>query len=303
MINLKEVITKYPECLESASKLRSYLVDLYPQEKRNINIITTIFECGIAEEIKNAQGEIDDITIHSYCNRLENDYAYSVAFSRECVLLWSDAYKKVVNNDSKGTEKKVSGGLHIEKGVLKDIGTCYCRHVVIPNIVTRIEEKAFKNCDNIISVTIPDSVTSIGDWAFENCKNLCENLIAQGKSQMGKALLSLNDKMSRTGYLKNFGNGGYCCPIFIIISGSEPVDDCDKPIIELNKNNLFRYAFQMALCVGNNINKTILRALCKNDEYHWIGNEEEKLGEIVISIKDTESIKSFFHDYMRDFYS
>ena len=83
MINLKDVITKYPECLESASKLRSYLFDLYPEEKARIRVIVDSFDCGIAEEIKNAHGEIDDITINSYCHRLENNYAYSNKFSRE----------------------------------------------------------------------------------------------------------------------------------------------------------------------------------------------------------------------------
>ena len=49
MINLKEVITKYPECLESASKLRSYLVDFYTEEKARIRIIVDSFTSGIYE--------------------------------------------------------------------------------------------------------------------------------------------------------------------------------------------------------------------------------------------------------------
>ena len=101
MIDLKEVIIKYPGCLENASKLRSYLVDLYPEEKRNITIITTIFDCGIAEEIKKAKGAIDEIVISSYCNRLENIYAYSPKFSRECLLLWSDVYKVGVKTEDR----------------------------------------------------------------------------------------------------------------------------------------------------------------------------------------------------------
>lgn len=111
MINLKEVITKYPECLESASKLRSYLVDLYPNEKRNITIITTIFDCGIASEIKNTNGVVEEFKIASYCNRLENDYAYSPKFTKECLNLWIEAYsitkkQPVVKNDDAKKNKK-----------------------------------------------------------------------------------------------------------------------------------------------------------------------------------------------------
>ena len=106
MIDLKQVIIKYPGCLESAGKLRSYLVDLYPEEKRNITIITTIFDCGIAEEIKKTKGTLDEIIISSYCNRLENNYAYSPKFSRECLLLWSDAYKVAVKTEDRKVKTK-----------------------------------------------------------------------------------------------------------------------------------------------------------------------------------------------------
>ena len=111
MINLKEVITKYPECLESASKLHSYLVDLYPNEKRNITIITTIFDCGIASEIKNTNGIIEEFKIASYCNRLENDYAYSPKFTKECLNLWIETYsitkkQPVIKNDDAKKEIK-----------------------------------------------------------------------------------------------------------------------------------------------------------------------------------------------------
>ena len=52
MINLKEVITKYPECLVSSEKLKAYLTDLYPDEKAKVSIIVAISNSGIAEEIK-----------------------------------------------------------------------------------------------------------------------------------------------------------------------------------------------------------------------------------------------------------
>lgn len=42
--------------------------------------------------------------------------------------------------------------------------------------VTAIDEGAFRNCGNLISVTIPDSVTSIGKYAFYECNSLTEFL-------------------------------------------------------------------------------------------------------------------------------
>ncbi len=45
-------------------------------------------------------------------------------------------------------------------------------HVMIPEEVTVIGERAFENHASLVSVTIPDRVTSIGSCAFSNCVNL-----------------------------------------------------------------------------------------------------------------------------------
>ena len=45
-------------------------------------------------------------------------------------------------------------------------------NVTIPNGVVSIDENAFRNCENLISITIPTGVTKIGSGAFENSKNL-----------------------------------------------------------------------------------------------------------------------------------
>lgn len=57
------------------------------------------------------------------------------------------------------------------------MGTCRDTEVVIPDkfekyTVTEIGEEAFKNCENIKSVTIPETVTVIGKSAFAGCVKL-----------------------------------------------------------------------------------------------------------------------------------
>ena len=93
MINLKEIITKYPECLGSASKLRSYLVDLYPEEKARIRIIIDSFDCGVYEKIKDAD-VVDKLLISGLCEKLEKEFGYSATLSLWCVDEWSSVFDK-----------------------------------------------------------------------------------------------------------------------------------------------------------------------------------------------------------------
>lgn len=85
MIDLKSVVEKYPECLDSATKFKSYMMDLYPDNsnKARIRILADIVDCGIALEIKN--GKTDSISISNFCNTMENQYGYSVKLVEECI--------------------------------------------------------------------------------------------------------------------------------------------------------------------------------------------------------------------------
>ena len=85
MIDLKSVVEKYPECLDGATKFKSYMMDLYPDNsnKARIRILADIVDCGIALEIKN--GKTDSISISNFCNTMENQYGYSVKLVKECI--------------------------------------------------------------------------------------------------------------------------------------------------------------------------------------------------------------------------
>ncbi len=185
MINLKEVITKYPKCLESVNKLRSYLVDLYPNEKRDIFILCTIFDCGIVEEIKTLGGDIDEITLNRFCEILESNFGTAPKLAKECLLTWCKVFS-------------YSKGLEIIDGVLKSLGTCTDKNIVIPYGVTEIAACAFGSLTdngpfdppeyygaNIESVFIPDSTKKIGPYAFSGCYPLEKLEIPDSVTELG----------------------------------------------------------------------------------------------------------------------
>ena len=60
----------------------------------------------------------------------------------------------------------------------------------IPNSVTSIGDRAFKDCSSLISVTIPNSVTSIGDLAFKGCSSLISVTIPNSVTSIGNSAFS-----------------------------------------------------------------------------------------------------------------
>ena len=75
----------------------------------------------------------------------------------------------------------------------------YKGNIIIPEIVdfnertyrvTSIGDRAFKDCNNLTSITIPESVTSIGDRAFEDCNNLTSIIIPDNIMSIGDMTFS-----------------------------------------------------------------------------------------------------------------
>ena len=79
-MNLHIILDQYPQCLESRAKLSAILRDLYPNERRKINIILDIYECGIANRISRLKG-IDALQLQTFCRQLEIEYALPQEFA------------------------------------------------------------------------------------------------------------------------------------------------------------------------------------------------------------------------------
>ena len=68
------------------------------------------------------------------------------------------------------------------------------KHIVIESGITSIDDEAFMNCADVISVIIPDSVISIGASAFRNCTALTSITIPNSVISIGNfAFLGCNN--------------------------------------------------------------------------------------------------------------
>ena len=92
MIDLRNVVEKYPECLEDSTKFKNYLKDLYPgqEDQVRIRILSDVMNCGIVNEIKS--GKTDSISIAHYRTEMENKYGYSSRLVQECISKWISVF-------------------------------------------------------------------------------------------------------------------------------------------------------------------------------------------------------------------
>jgi len=93
------------------------------------------------------------------------------------------------------------------------------------------------------------------------------NMIADGWTAFGDALVELNKKLSREEYLKT--DRALACPVILLISDGEPTQTnppWEDSLRELEKNKYFKAAIKIALAVGKDANIDILAKFTKNKE-------------------------------------
>lgn len=59
------------------------------------------------------------------------------------------------------------------------------QHLILPRSLTSIEDTAFQDCDQLVSVYIPDTVVSIGDYAFEYCSSMTSIVLPDSIKTIG----------------------------------------------------------------------------------------------------------------------
>ena len=91
-INLKQIVTDFPDCITNGAKLKAILLDTYPEASKGIiNAILIISNSGIAKEIQNS-ANIDKIATDRWLKKLENDYCMSGSTVEKCLQLWINAF-------------------------------------------------------------------------------------------------------------------------------------------------------------------------------------------------------------------
>lgn len=194
-IDLKLVISQYPDCLDNDRKLKAVLLDLYPDCKRGmINILVAIQQCGIVAEMQ-ASKNPSALDMSRWKKVLDDNYAFDAATAETCLQMWSSAIEIQETNQEKNIASAVPelqnsqrdwfeyGGNTLLK--LKEKYRAYEGAIYIPDGVEDIFDLAFSGCDNITSIAIPNSVTRIGRCVFSECSNLTSITMPHSMTHIG----------------------------------------------------------------------------------------------------------------------
>lgn len=199
MIDLKTILKSYPNCLSSRAAFRAVLMDTYPDEKRTVNVLTSLFECGVTNKIK-AKKYIDANEMHALIAQIENEYGISGQYSQEAIMIWAAAFGVTAsavkvqsspttsNELSKPDEQKsveyVQGDVD-DYDITQKADGYYITHfngfeeenMVIPSLIAGkriigIAQDAFKGCVTVKQVRISEGIEVIENCAFKDCKAL-----------------------------------------------------------------------------------------------------------------------------------
>ena len=83
-------------------------------------------------------------------------------------------------------------------------------------------------------------------------------LDASGVTDLGAACKTLNDKLSTKEFMQE-ATGSFAPAIFLLSDG-EPTDDWQKGLETLKQNNWFKAAVKVAIAIGGDANKDVLKA-------------------------------------------
>lgn len=156
-IDLSQILSQNPNCLNDSKMLRAVLLDTFPNlNKGLLNVITTIAKSSIFNELRNLQ-YCEPSTEQRWIDILINEYGFSRELVQAALSIWCSVFFQFVIKD----------GVLIEYRGSDDVA-------IIPEGVTRIHEGAFKKSNTIRSITIPNSLREIDGWAFVGCDSLKE---------------------------------------------------------------------------------------------------------------------------------
>lgn len=210
------LLWQYPDAVEDKKKFTGLVKDMFPENRMQVNLLKTVYDMGIAEEMKKAV-EISNPFAFRFVKRLMNEYGVSRANADWAVSVWCVCYGKqmlgktceiqISRAQTGGTPAiredtgngKQYNDLFQYRIVPDGYGICGFngtnqRTLIFPNrhngkSVTRILAGVFEGCE-VQEVVMTEGITVIEEQAFQGCRYLKQVVFPNTLREIGTSAFS-----------------------------------------------------------------------------------------------------------------
>lgn len=175
-----------PRIWQYKDLFKNAVTRLFSNNKLYKNLVLISAEEKIPDDIMLIK-IISDTIIESFCQRMTNACGCSVDLAKEIVMAWIYALGAQYYYYSDKSQKNTALFKVYRSTLIKYIGTEVGATVVVPDGINIIAEEAFFG-SSVKEVILPDTVTVIGDRAFKDCRMLQKVKLPKGLRTLGKEL-------------------------------------------------------------------------------------------------------------------
>ncbi|MBN1181157.1 MAG: VWA domain-containing protein [Bacteroidales bacterium] len=160
----------------------------------------------------------------------------------------------------------------------------------ISQVIPMLDDISKSNADADIKIAALQ-FSSGCEWIYSEPKPASDfkwvDREAGGLTDLGTAYLELNNKLSRESFLKSAT--GYFAPVLLLLSDGEPTDNWQAGLEKLKTNKWYQNAIKIAIAVGDDANKEILKEFTKNSEAVITVHTVEALKKLIRTVSVTAS--------------
>ncbi len=160
----------------------------------------------------------------------------------------------------------------------------------VVNVLPMLDEISQTNPDAEIKVAALE-FSSGTKWLYTEPKLASEfvwqDVRAGGLTSLGGACIELNNKLSRSGYMQ--AASGSFAPAIILLSDGGPTDDFQSGLAKLKSNNWFKAAIKVAIAIGDDADKDVLKEFTGSSEAVFTVHNIEALKQIIRVVAVTSS--------------
>lgn len=160
----------------------------------------------------------------------------------------------------------------------------------VVNVLPMLDEISQTNPDAEIKVAALE-FSSGTKWLYTEPKLASEfvwqDVRAGGLTSLGGACIELNNKLSRSGYMQ--AASGSFAPAIILLSDGGPTDDFQSGLAKLKTNNWFKAAIKVAIAIGDDADKDVLKEFTGSSEAVFTVHNIEALKQIIRVVAVTSS--------------